>query len=173
MQDEQSPFNSRFLAACHGYSVQVERLEEGQSGEQEWHFVLTQAHSLTRKISWKTAIPTSCPADLSWPFMMGVKVGVELEVRPSSEAGSGVKEIGNSLLMARISKNMFECAVGTDLIISAQLNWWSTPQLWIQLFQYNYVVLVQLVLVQHNTDDQWCKAFGVTVCSIGTITWLL
>jgi len=54
--------------------------------------------------------------------MMDVKVDVELEVRPSSEAGSGIKEIGSSLLTARIFKNMFECAVGADLIISAQLN---------------------------------------------------
>lgn len=35
VQDEQSPFNSRFLVACHSYSVQVEGLEEGQLGEQE------------------------------------------------------------------------------------------------------------------------------------------
>lgn len=54
---------------------------------------------------------------------MDVKVDVELEVTPSSEAGSGVMEIGNSLLMARISKNTFECRVGTDLIISAELSW--------------------------------------------------
>lgn len=54
---------------------------------------------------------------------MNAKVDAELEVRPSSEAGSGAKEIGSSLLMARISKNTFECAVGTDFVISAQLNW--------------------------------------------------
>lgn len=54
---------------------------------------------------------------------MDVKVDVELEVRPSSEAGSGVKKIGNSLLIARVSKNRFECTVGTDLIMSAQLRW--------------------------------------------------
>lgn len=93
--------------------------------------------------------------------MMDVKINVELEVRPSSEAGLEVKEIGNSLLMARISKNTFECAVGTDLIISAQLNWWSTPQLWIQLFQYNYVILVQLGFVQHiqaiSGVRHWCN----------------
>lgn len=40
---------------------------------------------------------------------MDVEVDVEVEVRPSSEAG-------NSLLMATISKNTFECTVGTDLL---------------------------------------------------------
>ena len=51
MQDEQSPFNSQFLVACHGYTVQVEGLEEGESEEQEWDFVLIQTRSVTRKIS--------------------------------------------------------------------------------------------------------------------------
>lgn len=50
MQDEQSLLSSQFLDACHGYSMQVEGLEQGESGEQEWDFVLTQAHSVTRNI---------------------------------------------------------------------------------------------------------------------------
>lgn len=45
MQDEQSLFSSQFRDAWHGYSMQVEGLEKGESGEQEWGFVLTQAHS--------------------------------------------------------------------------------------------------------------------------------
>lgn len=51
MQDEQSLFSSWFLVACHVYSMQVERLEKGVPGEQEWDFVLIQAHSITRTIS--------------------------------------------------------------------------------------------------------------------------
>lgn len=74
-------------------------------------------------IARKMAIPTSRPADLSWSFTTDVNVDVELEVRHSSEAGSGVKEIGNSLLLFKISKNTFEYAVGTALLISSQLNW--------------------------------------------------
>lgn len=52
-----------------------------------------------------------------------VKVDMELEARPASEAASGMKETGKSLLMVRISRDTSECDVGIHLRISAQLNW--------------------------------------------------
>lgn len=88
---------------------------------------------------------------------------MELEVRSSSESGSGFKEIDNSLLKVRISKNMPECEVGTDLIISVQVNWWNILQLWMQLLQCNhvmvYITVVQFVLIQHMITGvrHWCN----------------
>lgn len=48
-----------------------------------------------------------------------VKVDMELEARPASEAASRMKETGKSLLMVRISRDTSECDVGIHLMISA------------------------------------------------------
>jgi len=47
----------------------------------------------------------------------------ELEARPHSEIGWKIKKMGNSLFITRISRDVYEFAVDTDLAISEQLIW--------------------------------------------------
>lgn len=122
IQDEKSVW--LFLIVCYGYSTQVKGLQEGESREQVWELMLTLTCSVTSKISWIATIPAcwlSCWSTMA--IYNYVKVDMELEARPASEAASRMKEIGKSLLMVRISRDTSECDVGIHLRISAQLNW--------------------------------------------------